>query len=112
MEDAVVLAAGPLEPLRALRHRVTAATRRAGVDPLLEVDQEFWPHVTLGYLHAGTDSGAVSEVVRSAPQGTAEVTCDRLTQALVSRVDGHYRWRARAELDLSSATRRRRLPVR
>jgi 2'-5' RNA ligase len=107
--DSVVLAAGPVEPLSELRERVVRATFGAGAFPRLQTDPVFAPHVSLCYLNGRTDAAAVLDVLESLPETTAEVTCDRVTQALVSRTDGHYRWRARAELRLgrTGATARR-----
>ncbi len=100
MGDSVVLAAGPVDPLRTLRTRVWRATADAGASPRLRTDPEFWPHVSLCYLNGRTDAAAVLGVVHSLPETVTQTKCDRVTLALVSRVDGHYRWEARARLEL------------
>lgn len=102
MGDSVVIAAGPVDPLRDLRERLWHATAEAGGCPRLQTDPEFLPHVSLCYLNGHTDAEAVIGVLESLPEVAADVSCDRLTQALVSRTDGHYRWRARTELRLGS----------
>jgi 2'-5' RNA ligase len=104
MGDSVVLAAGPVDELRELRERVWDATAEAGASPRLRTDPEFSPHVSLCYLNDRTDAHAVMDVVASLPRTSAEVRCDRLTQALVRRTDGHYQWSARAQLCLRAAT--------
>jgi 2'-5' RNA ligase len=100
MGDSVVLAAGPVAPLRELRDRVWRATATAGVAPRLEAGVEFSPHVSLCYLNDRTDCGRVLEAVAAVPETRTEVSCDRVTQVLVNRTEGHYSWRAQAELSL------------
>ncbi len=105
LSDAVVVAVDPVDQvdrLRRLQAEVRSATVGAGVPPDAE-DEWFWPHVSLGYAHGRTDATRVAEVVESTPPTPTEVVTDRLTQAVVTRAHGHYRWQARAELSLTGS---------
>jgi 2'-5' RNA ligase len=103
LADAVVLAAGPPEPLHRLREQLREATGDAVPDapPLAQpVADPFWPHLTLSYLTGATEPHKVREVVETAPPVTSEVLADRVTLAEVTRSDGHYYWSPRARVPL------------
>jgi 2'-5' RNA ligase len=96
-----VPAAGPVEESRSLQTRVRTATARAGIAVEGLLDDDFWPHVSLCYLNGRTDPELLRTVVEGAPDTATEVVTDQLTQAVVTRADGHYRWQARARIYLA-----------
>lgn len=106
LPGAVVLPARPPEPLARTRDLVRRASAQAGIDPaddlddLDDLDGEYRPHVSLCYVNRGTDHDALQAAVRSAGDATVTARRDRLTQALVTRRDGHYRWEVLDEVRL------------
>ena len=106
MRGAVVLPAQPAEPLRRLRTSVRRATARVGIDPPDDIepgDEDYWPHVSLCYLNNRTDHEAIREALRTAESRTVQVSCDQLSEVLVTRRDGQYRWEVVAEAPLGDA---------
>jgi hypothetical protein len=101
LPGAVVLPAAPRGPLAHIRDALRCATAGAGTDPADDLDGEYWPHVSLCYVNRRTDHERLWAAVRSAGQGTVGARCDRLAQALVTRRDGHYRWKVLHEVRLS-----------
>jgi 2'-5' RNA ligase len=104
--DAVVLEAGPLDALRGLRATVRSAMAAAGVVTPQPDEDDFWPHVTIGYLNAGDDHHGLMDVVGAAAGASTTVTADRLELVEVTRVDRHYRWRSWAALRLGRSLTR------
>jgi 2'-5' RNA ligase len=102
--SAVVLAAGPLERLRAIKALVRRATsavldaRHADVHRHL-----FWPHLSLGYVNRPVDASTASAFERAAPQVDAHIDVDALTLAAVTRRDGGYQWQVQAQVRLNPA---------
>jgi 2'-5' RNA ligase len=102
MVDAVVLVAQPPREVAELREVVRAAGEEHGL-PLADLNDGFWPHVTLGYVNRATDQRRLLDFVERAEPAPVEVTCDRLRQVQVVRGGGHYRWRAVADVPLGPA---------
>jgi hypothetical protein len=100
LPGAVVLPARPPAPLARIRDAVRCASAGAGIDPPDDLDGEYWPHVSLCYVNRRTNHEALWAAVRSAGQGTVRAQCDRLAQVLVTRRDGHYRWKVLDEVRL------------
>jgi 2'-5' RNA ligase len=102
--SAVVLAAGPVERLRAVKALVRRATSAVLGDRHTDVHRNvFWPHLSVGYVNRHVDAGTASDFARAAPPVDARVDVDALTLAAVSRRDGHYQWQVQAEVGLSPA---------
>jgi len=101
LPGAVVLRAGPPRPLRRLRRLVRQATCDAGITPPEDFDGAYWPHVSLCYVNRHTDHDRLRELARRAPHRAFDVRAPRLTQVLVTRRDGHYRWEALGEVPLA-----------
>ena len=102
LPGAVVLAAHPVESMLRLSEAVRRSMEGVGVLPPRDVDGEYWPHVSLCYVNDRTDQTQLWEVVRSADDCTVQLRCERLAQVLVTRADGHYRWRVVATVPLGS----------
>jgi 2'-5' RNA ligase len=104
LDDAVVLEARPLDELRGLRATVRGAMAEAGIDRVQRDEDQFWPHVTIGYLNAAADHQALMDEVGSHARvvagSTVPVTADRLELVEVTRADRHYRWRTIASVEL------------
>lgn len=98
LPGAVVLAARPVEPLRRMRQVVRESMAGVGIQPPDDVIGDFWPHVSLCYVNRHTDHDRLWQAVRDADAGAPSVRCDRITQVLVTRSHGHYRWRVRDEV--------------
>jgi 2'-5' RNA ligase len=99
MTDAVVLVAQPPRQVAELREVVREAAEAHGM-PLADLEDGFWPHVTLGYVNRATDQRRLLEYVERDQPDPVEVTCDRLRQVQVVRGGGHYRWRGVADVPL------------
>ncbi len=102
LSDAVVLEAGPAEPLQKLRGTVVGAMAHTGMAEPDDIDEVFWPHVSLCYLNSRTDRARVGEMVRTADHSTVSVRCDRLFQVLVTRTGAHYRWQVLEDVKLGT----------
>jgi 2'-5' RNA ligase len=100
LEDAVVLEAHPFEALRAVRATVRTEMAAAGVAPPQPDEEEFWPHVTIGYLNAAADHDGLVEAIGHTRSETRTVTVDRLELVEVTRADRHYRWSTIASVEL------------
>jgi len=100
LPDAIVLAAGPAGQVSLLRAIVCGAMAHTGMAPPDDLDEVFWPHVSLCYLNRRTDHARLMEAVRAAEPATVQVRCDRLVQVLVTRSHGHYRWEVLDEVPL------------
>jgi 2'-5' RNA ligase len=104
MDDSVVLEAGPVAELVALRNRLRVATTTVlGPDRPGHLD-EFRPHVTLAYLNDASPPDAVMGPLSCLAAAQPVVAEPRLTLASVTRRDRHYQWTSRAELALTPAT--------
>jgi 2'-5' RNA ligase len=106
MHGAVVLAAGPLAPLRRLRRAAGSATQRVlGPRRPLFHRHEFWPHVSLGYVNRAVPRRQVAATLARWPQpGPARAEVDRLTLASVTRRDRHYQWQVSAEVTSAASS--------
>ena len=100
LPEAVVLAAGPVAPLRRLRAAVREGMRSVGVRPPEDIEGDYWPHVSLCYVNGRTDHQRLWAALQHARTDNVEVRCDRLAQVLVTRRDGHYRWEVRDQVVL------------
>jgi 2'-5' RNA ligase len=99
--SALVLAAGPLEGLRAVKDKVRRATS-ATLGPR-HTDfhrQLFWPHLSLGYVNRAVDARTAADLARSVPPVAARVDVHAVTLAAVSRRDHRYQWQVQAQVDL------------
>jgi 2'-5' RNA ligase len=103
MADAVVLVAQPVEPVLELREVVREAGESLGL-PLADLDEGFWPHVTLGYVNGTTDHDRLLALMDGPQPDPVDVTCDRLRQVLVVRTGGHYRWHGMGDVPLGGST--------
>jgi LmbE family N-acetylglucosaminyl deacetylase len=70
----------------------------SGIRPPDDNEGDFRPHVSLCYVNRHTDHSRLWEAVRSADTPSPQVRCDRVTQVLVTRKGGHYRWKVRDEI--------------
>lgn len=101
MPGAVVLQVGPTEPLVHLQGAVGAATQAAlgpGHEPVHRDD--FWPHLSLGYVNRGVASREADAALRRVGWVSGRVSVSRLTLASVTRRDRHYQWTVVAQLPL------------
>ncbi len=88
---AVVLHAGPLSPLNALRKGLIAQAATYGKSDVRE-PHLIAPHVTLAYVNRECEA---TEVMRALPKVPAtRVSAPSLTLAAVTRRDMHYQWTA------------------
>ena len=104
LPGAVVLRAGPSEPLLRIREAVRGATATMGIQPpddLVENEGGYRPHVSLCYVNTRTDHALLEEAVRTGEYRTVPVCCDRLAQVVVTRKNGHYRWEIIEEVPLA-----------
>ena len=100
--SALVLAAGPLSRLRAIRGAVRQAT--SGVLGNRHADVHghvFWPHVSLGYVNRSVDAGTVHRFLGRLPDVDAVIDVGALTLAAVTRRDRHYQWEVQAQVELA-----------
>jgi 2'-5' RNA ligase len=100
LPEAAVLAAHPLQALRQLRRTVREATAAAGLSPAAPGEEDFWPHVSVGYLNRRTDPSALMAAVSASVPTRTEVTVDRVSLAAVTRRDQHYQWTLHTALPL------------
>lgn len=100
LPGAVVLMAGPARQLLRLRERVRRATARAGIPVPDDLDGPFVPHVSLCYMRRDSDHDRLRHVVEACEPRTVTVRCDRVSQVVVSRTNGHYEWQLLAEAPL------------
>ena len=100
LPEAVVLAAGPHEPVRRLRRTIRQGLAMAGIRPPVELDREP-PHVSLCYVNDRTDHGRLRRVVPHLECSPVRVRCDRVAQVLVTRSHGHYHWEVLDEMRLT-----------
>lgn len=105
LPDAVVLAAGPAGRLNRLRAIVCGALAHTGMPEPDDLDEVFWPHVSLCYTNRRTDQALLRDAVWTADPTTVQVRCDRLAQVLVTRADGHYRWEVVDDVPLGPSSR-------
>ncbi len=105
LPGAVVLAAEPREDLRRVRHRIRQAMAGAGITPPEDIEGEFLPHVSLGYVNGSTDPARLSRLLLDLQPLDVCVRCDRVTQVLVTRTQGQYRWEVTDEVRLVSGSR-------
>jgi 2'-5' RNA ligase len=105
MIDSVVLVAQPRDPVVELREVVREAGERCGL-PLADAEEEFWPHVTLGYANPTTDHRRLSALVEAHQHPPVTVTCDRVRQVQVVRGGGHYRWTGAGDVWLGGGSHR------
>jgi 2'-5' RNA ligase len=103
LQDAVVLEAHPFEALRAVRATVRTEMAEAGLAPPQPGEEQFWPHVTIGYLNAAADHDGLVEAIGHTGSETSSVTVDRLELVEVTRTDRHYRWRTYASVSMGRA---------
>lgn len=103
LPDAVVLPAEPVGPLRTFREAVWRASTEVGIAPADDIGGHRWPHVSLCYINGRTDHERLREIVDEADPRTVVVRCDRMSQVLVTRRHGHYRWEVVDEVWLDSS---------
>jgi 2'-5' RNA ligase len=91
MPGAVVLAADPLGPLRALAEKIRSVTEAAGAGPAVAGTEDVWPHVTLAYVNRRVPRKALLVDLKG---DVAEILVQprALTLAAVTRHDRHYQW--------------------
>lgn len=104
LSGALVLQAGPVQPLRGLRDRLLTGTGEAIGSRPQRVHQ-LWPHVSLGYVNRATPASDAARLLEALGPVSGQVTVSRLTLASVTRRDRHYRWTVRASLPLRGAAR-------
>jgi 2'-5' RNA ligase len=97
--DALTLAAGPHSRLRELRNRIERAMESADLNPRHHPADQFWPHVTLGYLNRRAEMQPVLDTLGD-EDATGTVTVRDVTLAAVSRRHGYYQWDAGAVISL------------
>jgi len=110
LREAVVLAAGPAEPVGRLRRRIRQVLAGAGIQPPVELDREP-PHVSLCYVNDSTDHAALQAAARDLECSPVRVRCDRVAQVLVTRSHGHYHWEVLDEIRLTGGTALRAVPA-
>lgn len=103
LPDAVVLPAEPVGTLRTIRESVRRASAEVGMALPDDVDWHCWPHISLCYVNGRTDHERLREIVDEADPRTVVVSCDRMSQVLVTRRHGHYRWEVVDEVPLGSS---------
>jgi 2'-5' RNA ligase len=97
MESAVVLGAGPRQPLTGLKERLWAHTQDAlGPRADHRVEGEFQPHVSLGYVNRSVTADEVQDLTTGYSNFAAELPVSGLILAEVTRNRTHYTWMARA----------------
>jgi 2'-5' RNA ligase len=100
LPGAAVLAAHPIEALRVLHRTVREATAAAGLSPAQPGEEDFWPHVSIGYLNRRADRSALMSAASATVPTRTEVTVDRVSLAAVTRRDQHYQWTVHTSLPL------------
>lgn len=96
MTDSVVLHVDPSTGLLAVH-----TTLAEGIGTLRRTnpeDEQFCPHVSIGYLNGDCRRDEVMAVFAGLAPRTVSVTVPRLTLAAVTRLETHYQWRAIASL--------------
>lgn len=107
MESAVVLGAGPRQQLQGLQETLCAHTRGAlGLRTDHTVEDEFQPHVSLGYVNRFVTAGEVQDLTSGYSDFRAELPVSGLILAEVTRNRTHYAWRVRAAVRPSGAAAR------
>lgn len=115
MRRAVVLRAGPLEPLREVQSAVRSATESGLGGRQLVHRHQFWPHLSLGYVNRDVSERDVQRLLCRMPDVAATLVVPRLSLASVTRKDRHYQWTVEAEVPLrtgATSVSRRRPPHR
>ena len=106
--SAVVLAAAPLDRLRAVKDHVRRAT--SAVLGARHADfhrQVFWPHLSLAYANRDVDAATTADLRDGLPRVRVHLPVAALTLAAVTRRDHGYRWEVTAKVDLSGGVDRR-----
>jgi 2'-5' RNA ligase len=109
MDSAVVLAAEPLDELRALQRRVRRAAESAlGPGRLVVHRHAFWPHVSLGYVNRDVPLDEVLAVTEPFDRVRTQLPVADLVLAAVTRRRRHYQWSVRGVSKQGPARRPRR----
>ena len=104
MDSAVVLAAEPLDQLRALQQTVRSATEAAlGAGREIVHRHRFWPHVSLGYVNRAVPAAEVRALTGTFDHVRARLPGARLVLAAVTRRRRHYQWSEQAVLGRAHA---------
>jgi hypothetical protein len=99
--SAVVLPAGPLERLRAVKAKVRRATGSVLGGRHADFHRNvYWPHLSVGYANRTVDAETASRWLRTVPPTGAAVDVDALTLAAVTRRGLGYRWQVQAQVAL------------
>jgi 2'-5' RNA ligase len=97
MESAVVLGAGPRQQLQRLQDRLCSHTKDAlGLTTDHPVEEDFQPHVSLGYVNRSVTAGEVQDVTAGYGDFRAVLPISGLILAEVTRNRTHYAWRVQA----------------
>jgi 2'-5' RNA ligase len=104
LPGAVVLVAGPLDELRALRTRLRHVVAEAGHVEVNSTPDGYWPHVSLAYVNRDCQASAVMERLGGVAERTTDVTVTHTALAAVTRRDRHYKWILRAQIPFAAPT--------
>ncbi|MDZ5662269.1 2'-5' RNA ligase family protein [Nocardioides sp. S-58] len=97
MGSAVVLGARPRQQLARLQQRLCAHTQDAlGLTTDHTVEDDFQPHVSLGYVNRSVAAAEVQELTSRHSDFEAELPVSCLILAEVTRNRTHYEWTVRA----------------